>query len=45
MSLFTDRPMLRKWREKDHDVLKKTWIDYMLTHKEIGSEDLRIVEN
>lgn len=43
--IFTERLLLRKYLEQDYDVLYRTWIDYMSTHKDVNREDLSLVDS
>lgn len=43
--LNSNRLVLRPYAERDYEVLKETWLDYMSTHKEIEKDDLLVIDN
>lgn len=40
----TERLLLRKYQQKDYNILLNVWLEYMKTHKKIDQKDLKIID-
>lgn len=43
--IFTERLILRRYKECDYDALKEMWLGYMATHKKIQKQDVLLIDS